>query len=193
MSRLSRIFVLLPAGLVASPALAHLDPGEHGSFAAGFTHPVFGADHVLAMVAVGLWAAILWGRAVAALPVTFVAAMTGGFLLALAGVGLPMVEPMILASVLVLGALAALATRAPLGVALGITGAMALFHGHAHGAEMGGATALTYLAGFALATALLHGAGVLGGLSLMRFGGPILVRAAGGGIAALGAALVLAG
>ena len=106
---------------------------------------------------------------------------------------LPMVEPMILASVLLLGVLTALALPLPLGVAATITGALALFHGHAHGAEMGGATALSYLAGFALSTAFLHAAGVLGGMLLARFGGPMLTRAAGVLVALSGSALVLAG
>ncbi|TCO72012.1 HupE/UreJ family protein [Rhodovulum euryhalinum] len=185
--------VLLPALFAASPALAHLDPLEHGSFAAGFSHPMFGADHILAMVAVGLWAVTLGGRALWALPAAFVGAMSLGFGLALAGAPLPMVEPMILASVLVLGVLVALAVRLPLAAGAAVVGALALFHGHAHGAEMGGAAALAYLGGFALATALLHGAGVLGGWALARFGGPLVARGAGVLVAGLGSALVLAG
>lgn len=97
------VLTLFPALLAAGPAFAHLDPGAHGSFAAGLSHPVLGADHILAMVAVGLWAASLGGRAFAALPVGFVGAMTLGFLVSLGGLALPMVEPMILVSVLVLG------------------------------------------------------------------------------------------
>ncbi|MCO8145079.1 HupE/UreJ family protein [Rhodovulum tesquicola] len=184
---------LAPALLAASPALAHLDPVAHGSFAAGFTHPVFGLDHILAMVAVGLWAVTLGGRALVALPAAFVGAMTLGFALALVGLPLPMVEPMILASVLVLGVLVALAVRLPLAAGAAVVGALALFHGHAHGAEMGGATALAYLGGFALATALLHGAGVLAGWAMARFGGAILARASGALVAGAGAVLVLAG
>jgi urease accessory protein len=187
-----RSLAALPV-LAATPALAHLDPGEHGSFAAGFTHPLFGADHLLAMVAVGLWAVALGGRALWALPAAFVGAMTAGFVLALAGVGLPLVEPMILASVLVLGVLTALAARLPLAVAAGIVAMLALFHGHAHGAEMGGASALAYLAGFAGATAILHLAGVLGGMGLARAAGPAMARGAGAGVALAGSALLLAG
>ncbi|MEZ5883280.1 MAG: HupE/UreJ family protein [Paracoccaceae bacterium] len=185
--------LILPALFAATPAFAHLDPAAHGSFAAGFSHPVFGPDHILAMVAVGLWATVMGGRARLVLPMAFVGTMSAGFALALAGMPLPMVEPMILASVLLLGVLTALALPLPLGVAATITGALALFHGHAHGAEMGGATALSYLAGFALSTAFLHAAGVLGGMLLARFGGPMLTRAAGVLVALSGSALVLAG
>ena len=190
-------FALVPAlsaaMLAAGPALAHLDPVAHGSFAAGFTHPVFGLDHILAMVAVCLWAVVLGRRALWVLPAAFVGPMVAGFGLALAGLPLPLVEPMILASVLVLGTAVALALRLPLSAAGALVGALALFHGHAHGGEMGEAGALGYLAGFAVATALLHGGGVLAGLALGRFAGPFAARVAGGGVALLGSALVLAG
>lgn len=184
--------VLALAALAASPAAAHLAPEEHGSFAAGFTHPVFGTDHVLAMICVGLWAALLTGRALWALPTAFVGAMAFGFVLALGGMPLPFVEPVILASVIAFGVLVALATRLPLPGAVALVGLFGLFHGHAHGGEMGSATALAYLSGFVVATALLHGAGVLLGLGLARLG-PMLTRGAGGVAALAGAALVLGG
>ncbi|POF34786.1 HupE/UreJ family protein [Roseibium marinum] len=145
----------------ASPALAHLDPSEHGSFAAGFSHPVFGTDHVLAMIAVGLWAALLGGRAIWTLPTTFVGAMIAGFALSVAGLPLPYVEPLILASVIVLGVAVALALRLPLGASAALVAVFGLCHGHAHGGEMGSAGAIGYAAGFVLATALLHAAGLL--------------------------------
>jgi urease accessory protein len=179
--------------LAASPAAAHVDASAHSSFAVGLAHPLSGADHALAMVAVGLWALVLGGRAVLALPAAFVGAMVAGFLVARAGIPLPFVEPMILASVLLLGFCVALALRPTLAVATGAVAAFALFHGHAHGAEMGSASATGYLAGFALATAALHAAGVAGGLALFRLGGAALARGAGAGVAALGTALVLAG
>lgn len=193
MHRIAAIPALLAAALAAGPALAHLDPVAHGSFAAGFTHPIFGLDHILAMVAVGLWAAVLGGRALWVLPAAFVGAMALGFVLALAGMPLPLVEPMILASVLVLGLAVAMALRLPLPAAAGAVAVLAVFHGHAHGGEMGEAGALGYLAGFAAATALLHGGGVLGGLALGRVAGPIAARVAGGAVALWGSALVLAG
>ncbi|WP_299811229.1 HupE/UreJ family protein [uncultured Roseibium sp.] len=147
--------------LAASPALAHLDPSEHGSFAAGFTHPVFGTDHVLAMIAVGLWAALLGGRAIWLLPSAFVGAMIGGFALSVAGVPLPYVEPVILTSVIVLGVAVALALQLPLGASAALVAVFGLCHGHAHGGEMGSAGAIGYAAGFVLATVLLHAAGLL--------------------------------
>ena len=104
MKRLS-IALILSVG-AASPAFAHLNPAEHGSFAAGFSHPLFGADHILAMVGVGLWAFLVGGRAVWAIPAAFVVTMMLGFAAALAGIGLPFVEPTIAASVVVLGLLA---------------------------------------------------------------------------------------
>ncbi|NKB78598.1 HupE/UreJ family protein [Ochrobactrum daejeonense] len=146
--------------LVASPAFAHLDPAEHGSFAAGFTHPLSGADHILAMVAVGLWAAMLGGRALFAVPAAFVGVMLMGFTAALLDMSLPFVEPVILASVVVLGLLVALALPVSPVIGAAIAGFFALFHGHAHGGEIGGAAFLSYAAGFALATALLHVAGI---------------------------------
>ncbi|GAA0778323.1 HupE/UreJ family protein [Roseibium denhamense] len=145
----------------ASPAFAHLDPTEHGSFAAGFTHPIFGLDHVLAMIGVGLWAALLGGRAIWALPTAFVGAMVAGFGLALAGAPLPFVEPLILASVVLLGVAVALALRFPLWISVALVAAFGVCHGHAHGGEIGSAGELGYAAGFVLATACLHAAGLL--------------------------------
>ena len=191
--------ILLPASALAvmlsgAPALAHLDPATHGSFMAGATHPVFGADHVLAMVAVGLWAVLLGGSALCRLPLAFVGAMAAGFALAMTGVALPFVEPMILASVLALGVAVALAVRLPQVTALAAVAAFGLFHGHAHGGEIGAATALAYLAGFTLATAALHGAGVLAGLALLRADvAARTVRALGGLTALAGLGLGVAG
>ena len=147
--------------LASAPAHAHLDPAQHGSFAAGFTHPLFGTDHVLAMIAVGLWAALLGGRAVWALPTAFVGAMVAGFGLSLAGVPIPYVEPLILTSVVVLGVVVALALRLPLGVSAALVALFGVCHGHAHGGEIGLAGEFGYAGGFVLATALLHAAGLL--------------------------------
>ncbi|MCA1297365.1 HupE/UreJ family protein [Stappia indica] len=182
----------------ATPALAHLNPGEHGSFAAGFSHPMFGADHILAMVAVGLWAWQIGGKALLGVPAAFVGAMLAGFVLAIAGVPLPFVEPAILASVIAIGLLAALAVRLPVGPCAVIVAAFALFHGHAHGGEIGAATQVAYGAGFALATALLHGAGLAigygAGALFGRSGlsGLTVTRVLGGLTALAGAALIWA-
>ncbi|MBS8261278.1 protein hupE [Roseibium polysiphoniae] len=184
--------------LLSSPAHAHLDPATHGSFAAGFTHPVFGLDHVLAMIAVGLWAALIGGKAIWALPSAFVGLMIAGFGLSLLGVHVPMVEPVILASVVALGALVALAARFALLPSALLVGVFGFFHGHAHGGEIGGAGELGYAAGFVAATALLHAAGVLIGYGAKVGLGPetrrgeLATRFLGGVTALCGLALMAA-
>jgi len=155
--------------LMAGPAFAH--PGhvlEDGAMMAGLVHPLSGLDHVLAMLAVGLWAAQQGGRALWALPAAFVTTMLAGAGLALAGLSLPGVDGLILASVLVLGILVVMDRKIPLGAGLAITGLFALSHGFAHGLEMPAATtAMAYGAGFAVATALLHGVGLVAGTWLL--------------------------
>ena len=179
--------------LFATPALAHVGPGAHGSLAAGLAHPLSGADHVLAMVAVGLWAAALGGRALWLVPGAFVGTMLAGFGLALAGLALPAVEPAILASTVVLGLAVAMALRPSPAVAATLVGAFALFHGQAHGAEMGSglgtAGALAFGGGFDAATVLLHVAGAT--LSRMLGGRGVLPRLLGGGAALAGAGLIV--
>lgn len=197
MNRKATILAALLLAASAGPAFAHLDPVEHGSFAAGFTHPLFGVDHVLAMVAVGLWAAMLGGRAIWAVPAAFVGVMALGFVLSAAGAPLPFVEPTILASVVAIGLLVALAVPVPVGIGMAVVGFFALFHGHAHGGEMGEATAFGYAAGFAAATALLHAAGVAAGLGFSRLfsgdAGRLATRIAGGATALGGVWLMVAG
>lgn len=195
MKRTSLLIAVL-LSLMASPAFAHLNPAEHGSFAAGFTHPLSGADHILAMVTVGLWASMLGGRALVVVPLSFVGVMLLGFVAALGGVSLPYVEPVILASVIVLGLLVAMAFRASTLTAALIVGFFAFFHGYAHGGEIGSAAFLSYGAGFALATALLHAAGIGVGLAAGRLlqgrTGQIVMRIAGG-FAALSGLYLMAG
>ncbi|MDO9710349.1 HupE/UreJ family protein [Paracraurococcus lichenis] len=151
----------LPAAALLLPATAFAHPGhlEHAGFLAGLLHPVSGLDHLLAMVMVGLWAGLLGGAARLALPGAFLAAMLAGFGLAAAGLVLPGVEAGILASVVVLAAFALLAVRVPVAAAAGLVALAGLFHGHAHGTEMLGGVA-PYAAGFLLATAALHAAGL---------------------------------
>ncbi|MBC2884364.1 HupE/UreJ family protein [Ochrobactrum sp. CM-21-5] len=190
------ILSTVASALVASPAFAHINPAEHGSFAAGFSHPLSGADHILAMVAVGLWAAMLGGRALFTVPAAFVGVMLFGFVAALTGLPVPFVEPVILASVVVLGLLVALALPVSPVVGAVIAGFFAFFHGHAHGGEIGGAAFLSYGAGFALATILLHAAGIglglgIGGLLNGRAGR--LVMRVAGGATALGGLMLMAG
>lgn len=159
---------LLSAGLagllivtLALPAAAHTGHADGAGFLHGFLHPLGGIDHLLAMVGVGLWAAQLGGRALWLLPVAFVTMLAGGAVLGMAGVELPLVEAGIAASVAVLGLLVVLNKRVPVAAGMALVGAFAVFHGHAHGAEMpAAAQPLLYGFGFAVATALLHGAGI---------------------------------
>ncbi len=175
----------------AAPAFAHLNPEEHGSFMAGLSHPLFGLDHILVMVAVGLWAAQIGGKALWGVPLAFVTTMAVGFGLALAGIGLPFVEPAILASVVALGLLVAMAVKLDTVMSAAIVAVFALFHGHAHGGELGSAGALQFGVGFVVATAFLHIAGIGLGLGIARLSGGALAARIIGGLTAL-AGLVLA-
>lgn len=182
MKRLSLALTFLT--LAAGPALAHVGPGAHGSFEAGFFHPLAGLDHLLAMVAVGLWASLIAAQssrrwALWLVPAAFVAWMTLGFGAALWGAPLPFVEPVILASVIVLGLLTASAVLVPVSVGMAAVGFFALFHGHTHGSELAAAAALPYAAGFALATALLHALGLGIGTVAGGASGRLLARVAG--------------
>jgi len=154
-----RIVLAGAAVVAASGAWAH--PGHAGGgFWPGLLHPLLGLDHLLAMVAVGLWAARLGGRAMWAVPTAFVAAMLAGAALAFSGTVLPAVEPAIAASVLVFGLLVAGGTRMPVAPALALAAAFAVSHGAAHGMELPeGAHAFAYAVGFLLATTLLIGVG----------------------------------
>ena len=153
--------LLLVVLVASSAAIAH--PGDHaGGFAHGFAHPVLGLDHLLAMVIVGIWA-VRSGRRVWLLPALFVTFMAAGA--ALGGLPLPFVEPMILVSILVFGLGTVLAKRLPLWLGGVLVAGFALFHGHAHFAEMPDTSTVGFFAGMLIATALLHGIGV--GLALL--------------------------
>ena len=171
---------LLPFLLMPTMAFAHPGhPGHTAPFTEGWMHPLGGVDHILAMVAVGLWAATSTDRrGLWALPLGFVAAMILGGVLGAAGVHLPAVEPMILASSVILGLAVALALRPSLGFALPVAALFGLFHGHAHGAEGPAAGLAAYAAGFVLATAALHLAGIgLGKLGASRILGAVTAAA----------------
>ncbi|MCM2291173.1 HupE/UreJ family protein [Allorhizobium sp. BGMRC 0089] len=186
-----RLFLTTAAfALAAAPAFAHLNPADHGSVLAGLTHPLTGPDHIMAMVAVGLWASQQGGKALYAVPCAFVLTMAIGFLMALAGIPLPFVEPAILASVMGLGLLVATAIRLPAAGAAAVVALFALFHGYAHGTELHGATALEFGLGFVVATAFLHAVGLGLGVGLNRFG-PKVTRLLGVATALGGAALML--
>ena len=142
-------------------ATAHTGVGDATGFAHGFSHPISGLDHILAMVAVGLWASQLGGRATWMIPGAFVTVMLFGGILGLSGIPLPYVEEGILVSVVVLGILIASAFTFPVAISGIIVAFFSLFHGYAHGIEMPSAVgAISYSFGFALATALLHAAGI---------------------------------
>jgi urease accessory protein len=188
-------FAAALAVLALTPVLAqaHPIPGEIHSFRGGFIHPLSGLDHILAMVAVGLWAAQLGGRALYLVPAAFVSLMAVGGAMGMAGVQLPMVEAGILASILVLGLLIAAAVRLPVAAGMAIVGLFALFHGHAHGTELpAAATGVTYAMGFMLATVLLHACGIgLGLLAQKKLPAPA-VRFAGAAIVVAGVCLCFA-
>ncbi len=189
MRSLTKLGLLALAALTAtaSGAAAHTF-GAHGAgFAQGIAHPLGGIDHLLAMVAVGLWAAQLGGRALWAVPASFVAMMAVGGVAGMLGAPLPLVELGIAGSLVVLGILVALAARLPVAVSAVLVGLLALFHGHAHGSELPEATsALAYGLGFVVATASLHGLGIAIGTLLRRDAGRLLLRLGGAGIAASG-------
>jgi urease accessory protein len=180
-------------GLLASgPALAHPGHLELG-FAAGLIHPFSGLDHMLAMTAVGLFAAIKGGKAMIVWPVGFVAAMLVGYGVGVAHPGLSMAEPAILASVIVLGVLVATMARAPFAVGLGLIAVFGLAHGYAHGSEAPAAGGLSFPLGFALSTAALHASGLAVGALGLRLHRPQVVRALGAAVALGGVALAFAG
>jgi urease accessory protein len=179
---------LLMALVFSASAHAHADAATlAGGFATGFMHPVLGWDHVVAMVAVGLWGAFLGERAVWTLPVVFPVVMAGGGVLGLLGVPLPFVEVGIALSAVVIGAMIATATRPPLWVAAIVVGAFAIFHGYAHGAELPqAANPLLYTAGFMVATGLLHVGGIVLGLAIRWPTGTQIVRGLGALISLVG-------
>jgi urease accessory protein len=178
--------------LAATPAFAHTEAGMAGGLASGFLHPLSGADHIAAMVAVGLWGAFLGAPAIWLLPVVFPLVMTVGGALGVAGVPLPGVEIGIAGSAIVLGLMVALAARPPLWLAAVVVGVFAVFHGHAHGTELpDAADPIAFAVGFVVATGLLHLAGIAIGLLVRWPAGRQAVRGAGGIIAAVGVAFLL--
>jgi urease accessory protein len=166
--------------LIPLTAMAHVEGGAAGGFLSGLGHPVSGLDHVLAMVAVGVWGAQLGRPAIWLLPVVFPLLMALGGFAGLMGWNLPAIEVGIALSAVVLGALILGQIRLPLAVALLIVAFFAVFHGHAHGTEMGSdANAMLYSIGFVIATGLLHAAGIALGLIHRWETGRVILRAAG--------------
>ncbi len=179
---------LLAAFALAAPlAQAHEGAGLAGGFMSGFAHPLLGWDHVIAMLAVGLWGAFLGAPALWLLPVVFPLVMAAGGALGVLGVPLPAVEVGIAASAVALGGVVAGALRPPLWVAALLVALFAIFHGHAHGTELPqAANPLAYSLGFVVATGLLHLTGIALGLLARWPAGRIAVRSMGAGIALLG-------
>ena len=188
---------LLAAALVLVPSLALAHPGLPGhthDLANGFLHPLGGIDHVLAMVAVGLFAAQLGGRALWLVPASFVAAMAAAGLAGMSGTALPLMEVGIAASIIVLGGAIALRLSMPVAAAMALVGFFAMFHGYAHGLETPEtASGLLFGLGFVAATALLHGLGVGIGLAVGRLDGAYghpLARVAGSAAALIGVVML---
>lgn len=184
--------VVAPLLLVlAGSACGHDAAGVAGGFASGFMHPVLGWDHVVAMVAVGLWGAFLGRPALWVLPIVFPMVMAFGGALGLSGLHLPAVETGIALSAIVLGAVVAFAVRPPIWIAAAIVGSFAIFHGYAHGVELPrAADPLAYSLGFVIATGLLHLLGIAIGLVVRWPGGRLAVRAVGAAIAMAGVAFL---
>lgn len=190
--KLTHAILLIAACAMVTSASAHMgtNPAAHAEigFAEGLQHPFTGLDHLAAMLAVGFWSALsvrrLW-----AVPLAFAAMLLAGALMGLAGMALPAVEPMVAASLLVLGLLVALRTRLPAALAASLVGVFAIFHGVAHGTELAGAANIwAPLSGMLLATLVLHAIGL--GLGLGFRPTPWGSRLAGTGVAALGLTLL---
>jgi len=188
---------LLATALVLAPTLAFAHPGLPGhthDLASGFAHPLGGLDHVLAMVAVGLLAAQLGGRALWLVPASFVVMMAAAGLAGMSGLAPPLTEAGIALSIIVLGAAIALRLALPVAAAMALVGFFAIFHGYAHGLETPEtASGLLYGLGFVAATALLHGLGIGIGLALGRLEGAFgrnLLRVAGSAAAVIGVVML---
>src|ERR1700682_2530837 len=172
--------------VACAPAFAHTG-SMRGGFGGGFAQPLFGPDHVIAMVAVGLWGAFLGAPAIWLLPIVFPLVMALGGVIGILGMPLPGVETGIAVSAIVLGLMVALAAQPPLPIAAVLVGVFAIFHGYAHGGELPpGVDAVAYSIGFVVATGLLHLTGIAFGQLARWPAGRIAVRAAGGAIALVG-------
>lgn len=190
-----KVALLLPPLLFAArPALAHVSAANMaGGFAAGFIHPLTGADHMLAMVSVGIWGAQLGAPAIWLLPITFPLMMAVGGAFGVVGVPLPGEELLIALSVLTLGLMVAQARRLPLPAAFAIIAVFAFAHGHAHGAELPHSTdAVSFCVGFVMATGMLHALGITIGLLLRWPKGALVIRGLGTAAAAAGVYFVYA-
>ncbi|MEO7558109.1 MAG: HupE/UreJ family protein [Gammaproteobacteria bacterium] len=192
---MNRRWMLLSVVLLSftQSAFAHTSGAEGASFYQGFIHPLLGLDHLLAMLAVGIWAAQIGGRARWLVPAAFLALLALGGGIGMLGWPLPQVELGIVGSVVVFGLLIAGAAKMPLWLSMGVAGLFALFHGHAHGAEMPqAATPWLYALGFLLTTVILHGLGVIVGTANQYRWPARLLRIGGVGLSAAGVWLLAA-
>jgi urease accessory protein len=182
--RIRKSHWIAPLIVLVAPTFAFAHPGHGGNgFAPGLTHPFTGLDHLLAMLAVGLWAVQLDRRARWPIPLTFIAMMIAGGILARFQFGLPLVQSGILASILIIGLMLLFALKLPLTVGAALAGAFALFHGYAHAIEMpAGAGAITYTIGFVTATTLLICVGMVVGQVFSALNRPRWIRACGGAL-----------
>ncbi|MCC7040125.1 MAG: HupE/UreJ family protein [Burkholderiales bacterium] len=181
--RATRLIVAALLVTAAAPVLAHVEAGQATGFFTGFAHPFSGLDHILAMVAVGLWGAQLGAPAIWLLPLTFPLVMAFGGFLGLIGVGLPGVEIGIAASAALLGAAVMTERRISLYAAAALVAFFAIFHGHAHGTELPpGQSGLLYSLGFVVATGCLHAIGIAAGAAHRWPSGKVALRIAGGGV-----------
>src|SRR5579862_6877987 len=179
------LLILATALLAPATVFAHNPAGIAGGFASGLLHPLTGIDHILAMVAVGIWGAQLGAPAIWMLPVTFPLVMAFGGVLGALGVPIPGVEVGIALSAVALGGMVLMEAKPPLWVACSMVAVFGVCHGYAHGAELPEtANAIAYSAGFVLATGTLHGIGILLGVAKQWRVGARLLRAGGAGIAA---------
>ena len=187
-ARLSKSTLTILFNLVcAQAAWAHVEGGQAAGFFTGLQHPWSGLDHVLAMIAVGLWGAQLGSPALWLLPIAFPMMMAMGAMMGLLGIAVPGVEIGIALSAIVLGAMILAEVRPKLAVAIAIVGIFAIFHGHAHGTELPeGQSGLLYSMGFVIATGCLHGVGIAIGLINGLPTGKLVLRGAGSFIAVMG-------
>jgi len=197
MYRKALAFLTAAAAAVALPTIAFAHPGvgQAHDLVHGFAHPLTGLDHVIAMLAVGVFAAQLGGRALWLVPATFITVMAAAGIAGMLGVMIPYVETGIALSVVVLGAVIAFAVRVPVAIAMAIVSLFAIFHGHVHGTEMpGSASGILFGFGFVAATAILHAIGIGFGVLVGRAaGGRQIAQLAGGAAVVVGAVFLVVG
>jgi urease accessory protein len=183
------IFATIIAFMVVLPAsaFAHVEQGQAAGFITGLQHPWSGLDHVLAMIAVGIWGAQLGNPAMWILPVTFPMVMAMGAMMGLLGIPLPGIEIGIALSAILLGAMVLSEVRPKLIIAALLVGFFAIFHGYAHGSELpAGQSGMLYSMGFVIATGCLHGIGIAIGLVHRWPQGRLALRGVGAFIAVMG-------